>query len=114
VRFSASETLLSLGAETGLFLPVLISLFDDLDAPRLHSTMGILHDLGPAAEPAVPALVRLLKHDDDDVVKEAVWVLRKIGQRARAALPALREVSDSLPGSPFISDVERAIAEIGK
>jgi adenylate cyclase len=63
---------------------------------------------GPAAAPAVPALVAALQ--DEIVRQEAVKSLGKIGPEAKAAVPALRAIENESMIGPFAKD---ALAEIG-
>jgi HEAT repeat protein len=48
-----------------------------------------LGNIGPGAEPAVPALIRLLGSDDSEVRKAAIEALGGIGPAAASAVPAL-------------------------
>ena len=72
-----------------------------------------LMDLGPAAAPAVPALVGLLASPEEILRDYAVTTLERIGPPARNALPALRRVA-AQDSSPEIRGLARAaIARIG-
>jgi len=72
-----------------------------------------LMDLGPAAAPAVPALVGLLASPEEILRDYAVTTLERIGPPARNALPALRRVA-AQDSSPEIRGLARAaIATIG-
>ena len=66
-----------------------------------------LMDLGPAAAPAVPALVSLLRAPEDFLRDSAVTTLDRIGPAARNALPALRRTA-AQDTSPAIRDLARA------
>jgi hypothetical protein len=69
-------------------------------------------DLGPAAAPAVPALVGLLASPEEILRDYAVTTLERIGPPARNALPALRRVA-AQDSSPEIRGLARtAIATI--
>ena len=71
-----------------------------------------LMDLGPAAAPAVPALVGLLRAPEDMLRDYAVTTLDRIGPPARNALPALRRTA-AQDTSPDIRGLARAaIAKI--
>lgn len=71
-----------------------------------------LMDLGPAAAPAVPALVGLLASPEEILRDYAVTTLERIGPPARNALPALRRVA-AQDSSPEIRGLAReAIATI--
>jgi HEAT repeat protein len=56
---------------------------------RFHAGIR-LGELGPAAGPAVPALLKLLRGDVVHDRRLAAVTLGRIGHRAAAALPALR------------------------
>ncbi|MDD2763792.1 MAG: HEAT repeat domain-containing protein [Opitutaceae bacterium] len=72
-----------------------------------------LMDLGPAAAPAVSALVGLLAAPEEILRDYAVTTLERIGPPARNALPALRRVA-AQDSSPEIRGLARAaIARIG-
>jgi hypothetical protein len=72
-----------------------------------------LMDLGPAAAPAVPALVGLLASPEEILRDYAVTTLERIGPPARNALPALRRVA-AQDSSPEIRGLARAaLATIG-
>jgi hypothetical protein len=70
---------------------------------RIHAGFA-LADMGPEAQPAVPALQELLNGEDVQDRRLAAWTLGKIGPRAVAALPALHHALHDLipwwPGSP--------------
>ncbi|OHE82926.1 MAG: hypothetical protein A3G75_03290 [Verrucomicrobia bacterium RIFCSPLOWO2_12_FULL_64_8] len=72
-----------------------------------------LMELGPAAAPAVPALVALLKSKDEVLRDYAVTTLGRIGPAAGPAIDALRDTSAHDP-SPAIRGLAReAIDRIG-
>jgi hypothetical protein len=85
----------------------------DRTAEAKGDTCLQLMDLGPAAAPAVPALIGLLNNQDEMLRDYAVTTLDRIGPAARNALPALRRtaVKDS---SAEIRELARsAITKIG-
>jgi HEAT repeat protein len=57
---------------------------------RVHAGI-LLGDLGPAAGPAVPALLELLRGDVVQDRRLAALTLGRIGHAAAAAIPALRQ-----------------------
>jgi HEAT repeat protein len=66
-----------------------------------------LSKLGPAAAPAVPALIDVLEHDRDYGVRgSAAAALGAIGPPAHKAMPALRRAAGN-PNTPFSGDPER-------
>lgn len=70
-----------------------------------------LHEIGPEARPAVPALIPLLADDLPDVRREAILVLAAIGPAAEPAIPqlaaALNNQLDRVPAT-------YALGRIGK
>jgi HEAT repeat protein len=79
------------GKET-IPLPLLLEAMKDADLGVRGMTAGILGDLGPKAEAAVPALVKALEVDDTWLRSVAASALvRIIGIKATAAIPALIE-----------------------
>jgi len=90
----------------GLPLEVSVStLMTDLksdDPFRRLITVKRLGWFGPAAAPAVPALVAALQ--DEIVRQEAVKSLGKIGPEAKAAVPALRAIENESLIGPFAKD----------
>jgi hypothetical protein len=66
-----------------------------------------LMDLGPAAAPAVPALIGLLNNQDEMLRDYAVTTLDRIGPAARNALPALRRTAVK-DASPEIRELARS------
>jgi hypothetical protein len=84
----------------------------DRDADAKGEACLQLMDLGPAAAPAVTALVGLLKSPEDVLRDYAVTTLDRIGPAARNALPALRRTA-AQDSSPDIRGLARAaIAKI--
>lgn len=71
-----------------------------------------LMDLGPAAAPAVPALVTLLKAPEDILRDYAVTTLERIGPPARNALPALRRTAAQDTSADIRGLARAAIAKI--
>ena len=64
---------------------------------RTTFSLRCLEDVGRAAAPAVPELIKLLEEDKADshpqsVLKRAASVLGRVGPEAKAALPVLREI----------------------
>jgi beta-lactamase regulating signal transducer with metallopeptidase domain/HEAT repeat protein len=60
-------------------------------ANRRKKAAWLLGQLGPMTSGVVPALLRSLEDEDDDVGRSAASALRDIGPRAKAAVPALIE-----------------------
>jgi vesicle coat complex subunit len=69
-------------------------------------TASALRQIGPAAEPAVPALVKALGDPDPEVQISAAEALGRIGPAAEPAVPALIEAL----GDPD-ADVQRTASE---
>jgi HEAT repeat protein len=100
-----TDTLAILWAMAGIdprgsvILPTLIALLRDSPpagrgaAPWLRTEVcRVVGGLGPAAAPAVPALIALLRADDPELRQEAVRALGRIGPGAAPAVPALIEL----------------------
>ena len=62
---------------------------DDPDADLRVSAALALENMGPAAEPAVPALTKAVRDEDVRVRQAVVKALAAIGPAAKPALPAL-------------------------
>jgi HEAT repeat protein len=71
-----------------------------------------LRQLGPTAEPAVPALIEALSSADVDTRLCVPLALGSIGKGARPALGRLREVQASDPEPAVRENVEHAIEDI--
>ena len=71
-----------------------------------------LTQLGPAGEPAVPALIEALSSEDVDTRLCVPIALGSIGKGARPALGRLREVQARDPEPAVRENVEHAIEEI--
>jgi HEAT repeat protein len=96
--------------------PVPISqIIPDLKAAAPYTRNGAAYQLahmGPAAAPAVPALIDALG-DPDAAVRYAVTVaLREIGPAAKAAVPALKKVMDDDINDEVSSSARRALRAI--
>ncbi len=72
-----------------------------------------LMELGPAAAPAVPALVAQLNSPEEILRDYAITTLSKIGPAASAALPALRKTAAADPSADIRGLARDAIARIG-
>jgi HEAT repeat protein len=90
-------------------LPALLAKLNDGKPPERSRAAQTLGMLGPkVATEALPALIRALRDDDDEVRKGAVISLMQFGN---AAAPALRQaLSDRCPA--IRRDAERALERI--
>ncbi len=87
VTIQAANSLSQLGT-TGV--PALIRL---LDKPHYRDlAVTVLGEIGPAAKTAVPALVALLKTDNEQLRRESFIALATIGPAATVAVPALLKI----------------------
>jgi HEAT repeat protein len=68
--------------------------------------------LGPAAAPAVPALVEALQDQEASVRYPVTVALREIGPAAKAAVPALKKVYEEDLNDEVASSARRAIKAI--
>ena len=57
-----------------------------------NSDLDVLLGLGAQARAAVPLLIRLLRHPDEDVVTQTLLILCEIGEPAAAAVPVLNSM----------------------
>jgi HEAT repeat protein len=72
-----------------------------------------LSKMGPAAEPAVPALSKALADRDLNVRYWAATALKAVGPAAQAAVPALINALDTVPGgSPPLDGPARYYADV--
>lgn len=72
----------------------------------------ILGEIGPEAEPAVPALVELIDDENPEVQREVMFALAKIGPGAKAAVPKLIETLQECEG-PVCFGACYALGSIG-
>jgi len=68
--------------------------------------------LGPAAAPAVPALIDALQDQEASVRYPVTIALREIGPAAKAAVPALKKVYEDDLNDEVASSARRAIKAI--
>jgi HEAT repeat protein len=80
------------GGEVERIVEAIAHRLDFGDVDDREWVIGIVKALGPRADPAVPALIRLL--DDLDWRIQALEALEAIGTAARSALPAIRPYLD--------------------
>ncbi len=92
VRAVVLALLLSLGCALG----------DDLSQQLESQVLAVrrdaafqLHKLGPAAQPALPALIKALDDPDKQVWSDAIAAIANIGAGAKEAIPALLDALDS-------------------
>ena len=80
-----------IGPEAVQDLPGLIADLDDHKAefPIRYQAVKAIYNLGPRAEPAIPALLRFLGDPSDPYTWEAIHALVKIGPPAKAAVPTV-------------------------
>jgi HEAT repeat protein len=94
---------------TGKVLPALLGLLNHGKLPDRSLAACTLGMLGPeVATEAVPALIRALRDEDDEVRKGAVTSLMEFGAAAAPAAQALREALDD-PCPAIRSDAELAL-----
>ncbi|MGE0875656.1 MAG: HEAT repeat domain-containing protein [Burkholderiales bacterium] len=109
VRLSAARALCRLGHDVDAALPVLIAQLDSADT-RSDALDG-LRLLGPAAAPAVPALIAMLPDRRASTWDRAVEVLGCIGPPAKDAVPVLIEAVQAC-GVDQVGAPVRALASI--
>lgn len=91
-------------------LPQLIAGIPNPDRTVIIATW--LRKLGPAAEPAVPALVKALSSEDTDTRLTVPMTLACIGKAAEPVLPRLRELNAADPQPAVRENAEKAILAI--
>lgn len=93
VRSAAAVALAKLTGNSERSVQVLLrtlgSNFRDLGMSRVVTAFG---DIGPAANEAVPTLIRILNDSESPLRRDAAESLGKIGPLAVSAIPALRDV----------------------
>ena len=77
-----------------------------------YENLDHLVDLGPAAKPLVPDLLKLLKSKDSYRRENAVLVLGAIGPGAKDAVPELKKLAGSDPDSHIQTAATQAIKKI--
>ena len=75
---------------------------------KVRRAADILLDMGDAAEPAIPALVRSIKANDipSSEFVEIIWNLHWMGPRAKAAIPLLRALTNRLEAAVAIYAID--------
>ena len=87
VTIQAANAISQLGTTA---VPALVRL---LEKPAYRDlAVTVLGEMGPAAKTAVPALVGLLKTDNEELRRESFIALAMIGPDARSAVPALLKI----------------------
>jgi HEAT repeat protein len=90
VRWAAARTLGKVGpVHPAIEVPILARLLDDQDVDVDRAAAVALANYGPVAQPAVPALTRMLRADHWVLRIQAVQTLESIGTGAASAIPAL-------------------------
>lgn len=87
VRLFAASALSRIGRHAEDSMPVLIEALDDEE--RRGQAFDALRQLGPKAEPAVPALVALAARREASDWWRVVYTLEAVGPAASAAVPVL-------------------------
>jgi HEAT repeat protein len=90
-------------------LPVMISMLEEVNCEVLY----VLAEIGPDAKPALPALLRLLEHDDGQNRLALIEVISSIGPGAAPAEIALRLLTADAQTSIRIAAL-RALGHIGR
>jgi HEAT repeat protein len=84
VRVAALQALLKLTGETAVILPRLVA-----ELPRNQAVFGALEELGERAAPALPHLLALLDHPDEELSLRATAAIGGLKRHARPAIPRL-------------------------
>jgi len=78
VRKSTAWALEDLGEKAALAVPMVIRAIEKAEPDEMDDYCDILKSVGPAAREALPALRKLLQHEDEDVRKEAQEAIDRI------------------------------------
>jgi HEAT repeat protein len=82
-------------------------------APQTRNAAAYqLAGMGPAAAPAIPALIEALQDPSPAVRYPVTIALREIGPKAKAAIPALKKVADEDISDEVAASARRAIRAI--
>ncbi len=101
ILINTSHSVYTLERIGGPAVPALIELLDGKDEEMRPIVAHVLADMGPAAAPAVPALIRALQSDQKglefgdrpEILRMwAICALRRIGPPASEAIPHLRKL----------------------
>jgi HEAT repeat protein len=108
IRYAAAYQL-GMIRPTGEVLPALLGRLNEGKPPARSLAAGTLGMLGPeVATEVLPALIRALRDEDEEVRKGAVKSLMMLGEAAASAAPALRQaLNDRCPA--IRSDAELAL-----
>jgi hypothetical protein len=121
IKFSTSPrnmTALSafsvLGPEASNAVPRLIKIFKTDPSPFLQQAVPvILGYIGPAAEPAIPALLRGVTHTNEIVRNDAIFALWRIHAKPALVVPALIKCLND-PDIFVRAQAARALGAFGK
>jgi HEAT repeat protein len=104
----------ALGSAGPIAVPELIELVEDhaTDSESAGYAAAALAQMGPAAAPAVTALVLALQSSKEPVVVQAALTLGAIGPDAKAAAPNLKKLLSAKP-APIRGAALRALGNIG-
>jgi hypothetical protein len=73
-------------------IPILIEMLENTNVRYMQTPLIVLRGFGPMAKDAVPALIRLLKVNDDIVRFQAIRTFGHIGLQAKDAIPAMNQL----------------------
>ncbi len=103
-RAQAVRTLMAIGSTARPAIPELTALIQDSDQRVRQAAMGALSNLGRMAEPSIPALVQASRAGH---VPQAVWTLVAIGDPAVPALIDLLKAPDPLVRKAVVEALAR-------
>lgn len=112
VREAAALSLGRMGQSPELAVPVLVGMLNRDDDSRDFARDALIN-FGPAARPAVPALIDMLKGKDPPLPNYAAQVLGAIGPDAQSAEPALIGVMRGTDDQDRIEAAD-ALGKIGR
>jgi HEAT repeat protein len=94
VRTAAAAFLALSGAEPGVAVPILIERLSDKNPTNLANICQLLELFKERAQPALPKLLTLLKHEDGEVRSAAARAIGGIGQGSEATVAAITGLLD--------------------
>lgn len=95
-NFEAARAFQALGVQASNAVPALVKIFDqNISKSSRDATGAALGWLGPAASPAVPALLRSATNEDQEIRFAAVAALNQIHTQPELVVPALTQALSS-------------------
>jgi len=114
LNFKAFDGFMALGSGASNAVPRLIAIFEaDLSPFSQQAVPAILGEIGLAAEPAIPALLRAIAHTNAFVRHNTILALGQIHAQPKLVVPVLIKCLDD-PQATVRADAARALGAFGK